>query len=168
MASPKRAGAASPSSSSPTSPATPTTPTTPSTPEMDADMPPWLRRAEERLQSGAAKVTNKLAQVTAPSSRESSRATEVTPPSSPAAPAGTPTPAPPPAPRAGATEHGRSPVSLGLGAKGGVAQVATVKAPTRLGMVVAGAGVALAVLGMMMSLAGDAEAAGPMAASQSA
>ena len=165
MASPKRAGAAS-RPSSPSSPATPTTPTTPTTPEMDADMPPWLRRAEERLQSGTggvARVTSTLAQLTAPSSRESARATEVTPPRSPAAPAGTPTPAPAPAPRTGATEHGGSPVRLGLGAKGGVAQVAAVQAPTRLGMVAAGAGVALAVLGVMMSLAGDAEAAGPMA-----
>ena len=76
---------------------------------------------------------------------------------------GAPTPAPAPAPRTGATEHGGSPVRLGLGAKGGVAQVAAVQAPTRLGMVAAGAGVALAVLGVMMSLAGDAEAAGPMA-----
>ena len=133
-------------------------------------MPPWLRRAEERLQSGtakagtakvattttASKVATKLAQVTAPSERDSSRAIEVTPPSSP-----TPTPAPAPAAlRTGATELGRSPVALGLGAKGGVAEAAAVRAPSRLGMVVAGAGVALAVLGMMMTLVGDAEAAG--------
>eukprot|EP00964_Phaeocystis_antarctica_P144941 scaffold110839_cov60-Phaeocystis_antarctica.AAC.5 len=146
---------------------------------MDADMPPWLRRAEERLQSGTAKVATttttsakvgtanvtvatKLAQITVPSERESSRATEVTPPSSP-----TPTPAPAPARRTGASELSRSPVALGLGAKGGVAEAAAVRAPSRLGMVVAGAGVALAVLGMIMTLAGDAEAAeaaGPTAA----
>ena len=134
-------------------------------------MPPWLRRAEERLQSGtakagtakagtatttASKVATKLAQVTAPSERDSSRAIEVTPPSSP-----TPTPAPAPAAlRTGATELSRSPVALGLGAKGGVAEAAAVRAPSRLGMVVAGAGVALAVLGMIMTLVGDAEAAG--------
>ena len=137
---------------------------------MDADMPPWLRRAEERLQSGtakagtakagtatttASKVATKLAQVTAPSERDSSRAIEVTPPSSPA-----PTPAPAPARRTGASELSRSPVALGLGAKGGVAEAAAVRAPSRLGMVVAGAGVALAVLGMIMTLVGDAEAAG--------
>ena len=47
--SPKRAGAASPASS-------PTSPTSPGTPEIDAEMPPWLRRAEERLQSTAVRV----------------------------------------------------------------------------------------------------------------